>query len=229
MHVNVGEQMIWFTGVVEDVNDPLKVGRVRVRCHGWHTDDRRTLPTSDLPFAQIIQSPTSAAVGDIGHSPTGIVNGSWVVGFFLDGKQCQYPVVLGTLSGIPQHYSNTVIGFSDPQGVYPKRIHEPDVNRLARNDAKYVHPMIDKKEQRRVKGVQLALGGGTWDEPAVDRSKTTYPNNTVVETRCGHIVEYDDSVNGERIHQYHKAGTYTEIDSDGRRVTHVVNLSLIHI
>ena len=29
----------WFVGVVEDRNDPLKLGRVRVRCLGYHTSD----------------------------------------------------------------------------------------------------------------------------------------------------------------------------------------------
>ena len=37
---------IWFAGVVEDRSDPLKLGRVRVRCLGYHTDDRNVLPTS---------------------------------------------------------------------------------------------------------------------------------------------------------------------------------------
>ena len=42
---------IWFAGVVEDRQDPLKLGRVRVRCLGYHTDDRNVLPTEDLPWA----------------------------------------------------------------------------------------------------------------------------------------------------------------------------------
>ncbi len=29
-----------FIGVVEDVNDPLMSGRVKVRCIGWHPKDR---------------------------------------------------------------------------------------------------------------------------------------------------------------------------------------------
>ena len=43
---------IWFVGVVEDRNDPQKLGRVRVRCLGYHTADRIALPTSDLPLGQ---------------------------------------------------------------------------------------------------------------------------------------------------------------------------------
>ena len=30
---------VWFTGVVEDRNDPDALGRVRVRCLGYHTED----------------------------------------------------------------------------------------------------------------------------------------------------------------------------------------------
>jgi hypothetical protein len=36
---NLGEQFIWWYGVVEDRADPLELGRVRVRCYGWHTDN----------------------------------------------------------------------------------------------------------------------------------------------------------------------------------------------
>ena len=43
---------IWYTGVVEDRQDPQYLGRVRVRCIGIHTDDKIELPTADLPWAQ---------------------------------------------------------------------------------------------------------------------------------------------------------------------------------
>ena len=44
---------IWFIGVVEDRNDPLELGRVRVRCLGYHTDDLSAIPTSSLPWAHV--------------------------------------------------------------------------------------------------------------------------------------------------------------------------------
>ena len=37
------QPMIWFIGVVEDIFDPNKVGRVRVRCLGYHTEDKNAL------------------------------------------------------------------------------------------------------------------------------------------------------------------------------------------
>ena len=36
---------VWFVGVVEDRNDPDQLGRVRVRCLGFHTEDLGKLPT----------------------------------------------------------------------------------------------------------------------------------------------------------------------------------------
>ena len=44
----------WFIGVIEDRQDPLKMGRVRVRCVGWHADNRMQMPVDGLPWAQLM-------------------------------------------------------------------------------------------------------------------------------------------------------------------------------
>ena len=146
----LGNQFVWWFGVVEDRNDPLKVGRVRVRCYGWHSDDKNDMPTEHLPWAQVVNGITSASMGDIGHSPTGLVEGSWVIGFFLDGTLSQQPMVLGSISGIPQDYAEDLPwktkGFIDPNGIYPLRKNEPDVNSLSRNDD-YMTPGVDSHTQ----------------------------------------------------------------------------------
>ena len=49
----------WFYGVVEEINDPTKLGRVKVRIFGHHTDNLQELPTTGLPWAQTIQSTSS--------------------------------------------------------------------------------------------------------------------------------------------------------------------------
>ena len=50
-----------------------------------------------------------------------------------------------------------------------------------------------------------------------------YPYNKVIQTEGGHVVEVDDTPGHERIHIFHKAGTYTEINEDGRKVDKVNN------
>ncbi len=49
-----------------------------------------------------------------------------------------------------------------------------------------------------------------------------YPYNKVHQTESGHVFEIDDTPNFERIHQYHKTGTYSEIDQKGTRVNKIV-------
>lgn len=94
------EGFFWFFGVVEDNNDPLKLGRVKVRCFGLHNDDPNELRTEHLPWATVLQPTTSAAQNGYGMSPTGIRPNTRVFGFFADGAAAQYPLVLATLGGI---------------------------------------------------------------------------------------------------------------------------------
>lgn len=91
----------WWMGVVEDRDDPLKLGRVRVRILGYHLDNKQVLPTDDLPWAMPLQPITSAATSGVGSSPLGPVAGTWVMGFFVDGKDCQQPMIMGTIAGMP--------------------------------------------------------------------------------------------------------------------------------
>lgn len=91
---------VWWQGVVEDNNDPLRLGRVRVRVLGWHTDDKSEIPTDSLPWAAIMMPANSPSISGKGWSPTGLIHGTWVVGFFRDGLNAQEPIVLGTLGGI---------------------------------------------------------------------------------------------------------------------------------
>ena len=90
----------WFVGVVESRQDPKKLGRVRVRCLGYHTEDLTKLPTADLPWAHPMNPITSATVSGVGQTPLGTVEGTWVVGFFQDGADCQQPIIIGTLPGV---------------------------------------------------------------------------------------------------------------------------------
>ena len=216
----LGSNLLWFFGVVEDRNDPLKLGRVRVRCYYWHTDDKGKLPTDGLPWAQVVTPITNPAMGDVGQSPTGLVEGTWVFGFFMDGQLGQKPMVLGSIPGIPFERGEPNVGFNDPNGVYPQRVGEPDVNRLARNQTDYPQSLSSTKDSSRTTGVATA-SVNSWDEPT-SAYNAEYPKNHVYQSESGHIREIDDTPNNERIHEYHKSGTFFEIDKDGNKVTRVV-------
>ena len=89
----------FFVGVIEDVDDPLQAGHVRVRAFGYHTNDKTVLPTSDLPWTKPLQSTSSASVSGVGDSPVGAVTGSWAVCAWIDPDQ-QNSFCFGTFSGL---------------------------------------------------------------------------------------------------------------------------------
>ena len=136
---------VWFNGVVEDHSDPHKLGRVRVRCLGYHTHNKEELPTEDLPWSQVLLPVTSAGISGLGHSPSFLPKGTWVVGYFRDGAEAQEPIVFGVLPGnvteLPVKMENydenkewVEKGFYDPTGDLPHTI-EIDTNKLAYNSA----------------------------------------------------------------------------------------------
>ena len=239
----------WFVGVVEDRQDPQRLGRVRVRCLGYHTEIHEDLKTVDLPWAHPMNPITSATVSGLGQTPLGPVEGTWVVGFFQDAADAQQPIIMGTLPGV----ANTLPtkdgskGFQDRlNGNYPKYINETDVNRLAVNEKSTTtapgetstevnpHPTLTLRRADRdlavgvantdattvVDDVVAADDGKSWNEPEVPYN-AVYHHNHVYETEGGHIREYDDTIGSKRIHERHSSGTGYEIADDGTKVTRV--------
>lgn len=234
---------VWWTGVVEDRDDPLQLGRCKVRCMGWHDENVDKLPTNDLPWAQPLQPITSAALSGIGTSATGLVEGSWVVGFFMDGKEGQFPIIMGSLAGISGEGEVMGTGFRDPEALYPTEDFkgQPDTPTLARGEeTSKTAPTYANKLSGRLLGVKTAKGAdvgsiysrsipesGEWSEPEPRGNKlgvgsSEYPYNHVRKTESGHVFEVDDSLGSERIHTYHRSGTFEEIQPDGTKVTKIV-------
>ena len=222
---------LWFCGVVEDRQDPQKAGRVKVRALGHHTASLIELPTSDLPWAQLMLPSTSAGISGLGQSPTGLVEGTWVLGYFRDGIDRQEPIVLGTMPGVPAELAGAS-GFYDPNKIYPKYKDEPDVNRLAVNNEDKPHLANTLRTATRITGIAtadfdafvnpdesevIASDGDTFDQPAIPYA-AVYPSNQVYESESGHLMEYDDTSGAERIHQRHRTGTSYEIDASGNKV-----------
>ena len=223
---------LWFVGVVEDRMDPTYTGRLRVRALGHHTSNKVELPTSDLPWAQVVLPITSSGISGMGQTPLGLVEGSWVMGYFRDGERRQEPVILGSLPGRPSELGRTNKGFYDPNSrldengkpteisVYPKEIDEPDTNRLAVNNPNKEAFSLTARKASRITGIPTAdfntttaadgssiaaSDGTTFDQQAIPYN-AVYPYNHVYESESGHVKEYDDSFvldeNGVRTNHY---------------------------
>ena len=227
---------IWFNGVVEDRLDPQYTGRVRVRCIGYHTQDKIKLPTADLPWATVVLPTTAAGISGLGSSPSALVEGSWVFGYFRD-EDLQEPIVLGSMPGRPIELANTSKGFYDPNGIYPKYKDEVDTNRLAVNlkdeEGNEINPHLSLTLRRSTRETNIATAdfnpvtaadgsliagddGDVWSQPEIPYA-AVYPYNKVYETESGHIKEYDDTSGNERIHERHRTGTSYEIGPSGTR------------
>jgi len=252
-----------FIGVVEDRNDPEQLGRVKVRVYSIHTDDKSMIRTRDLPWAMVLQT-NNAAISGVGYSGTGLVEGTWVFGVFLDQEEYQNPLVLGSLHGRPNLGPDKKRGFNDPRGVYPKQdaethsLGESSVTRLARgNKQAETHAvMISKREGKELLGevptAKAPLVGSVvdkgvfallskkdnrkhWVEPhprvgekdlkdwfSSKKNYSTYPFCHVWYTESGHALEVDDTPGAERLHWYHRSGTFNEIQSDGDSIEKIV-------
>lgn len=119
--INNGGGFAWFTGVIEDIDDPMEMGRYRVRCYGYHNADKtpeKGIPTEDLPWAMTMLPVTSASMSGVGQSATGLLRGTWVIGFFRDGINAQDPVIMGSIPSITSAVDYQS-GFTDPTGRYP--------------------------------------------------------------------------------------------------------------
>lgn len=209
----------WFIGTVEDRKDPLKLGRVRVRCIGWHHDSKTHVPTNALPWAQ----PSYPANNE---NPYAVKEGDMVFGFFLDGEAAQEPIVLGILPSIPLRDANPQNGFNDPRTAaelakapirpedketpYPRKLDEPTTSRLARNDADFPPQQVTSKAAKKLGKV----------EPN-SYYEAEYPYNNVYESESGHALEFDDTRGKERIHLYHRNGSYMEWNAAGDRAERI--------
>ena len=94
------DDFVPFIAQVEDVDDPKRSNRVRVRCNGWHPKGKGSeeggVKTEDLPWA-ITGMPTTAAQQMRSGTKHGLLPGSWVWGYFLDGREAQKPIVVQSI------------------------------------------------------------------------------------------------------------------------------------
>ena len=196
----LGYNFIWFIGEVEDRNDPLKLGRVKVRCFGWHSTDKELQPTKNLPWASTIQPVTTPA-----NSASGLTKGVWVFGFFLDGDRAQKPMIMGHIPGYR---------FGSPG--------ESELSRAARNEADYLPPgdvlrdgtileevIVDPNEEQPddPKTGQV----NKWSEPARP-TDAVYPTATVNAHESG---TYTQIAGSGRYTIQTNNGSYIEIDAGG--------------
>lgn len=172
-----GDDVRWFIGTVVSIADPLQLGRIKVRVHGVYDD----IPDENLPYAQTVVPITEGGTNGLGNN-VGIQPNARVFGVFMDGKNSQSPLVLGSM---PKFENNSADFTSTSQLAV-------GTNTLTKT---------------------VSVTGAPSDPYAAE-----YPNNAVHATKSGHVIEIDDTPDGERIHIHHKSGSFIEFHPDGTLV-----------
>ena len=226
----LNSEFYWFTGVIEDIADPMELGRVRVRCIGYHGSSIAQTPTSSLPWAMVMMPVTSASMSGIGQSATGLLPGCWVIGFFRDGGSAQDPIVLGTIPSVSWGALASK-GFSDPTGEHPTHPGNPDIPIDATHSYTQSPAYAAKTALRRTKietavppsvatvlpdSTEYDYTRATWDNlDPKDVIGPIYPRNNAYRSQSGHLIEIDDTPMKERIGQMHMSGTFRDVVANG--------------
>jgi hypothetical protein len=118
-----------------------------------------------------------------------------------------------------------------PISRYPleNRLNEPSTSRLSRNE-KIEDTIIKTKNDNLDSGQSAGYDGGGLQDTTIQAKgfsepessyNAIYPYNHVYESESGHVIEVDDSPGAERLHWYHRSGTFKEIHPDGTQVNKV--------
>jgi hypothetical protein len=113
-------------------------------------------------------------------------------------------------------------GFADPNGKYPLKdfLGEQDTPRLSRSQ-RLSRTIIGEKEADMTTGIPIAGNNVMWDQPP-SAYGAKYPFNHVYSSESGHVLEFDDTPEAERINLHHTTGTFFEMYPDGSLVAKTV-------
>jgi hypothetical protein len=230
---------LWI-GVVEDRNDPERLGRLRVRVKQIHGANSAAIPTASLPWASRINLGGSLPSGVRWVPPLGTQVA--VMFFHADPR---YPFWLGTIEGygdVPATYSgrdpgpagnngvkyptfpgsnpskNTATAplvhtFETPRGhriVLDDNDQSPDV--VLESSQGQLLVMDDHPNRRRIE-IQTKSGCNV----LLDDGPTGYPRIEVTSPN-GARIQINDDPNQQRIHAQTKSGHFLDLNDTGKKV-----------
>jgi hypothetical protein len=165
----------WFQGEVVDIDDPMKMGRVKVKELIGHSLESN----ANLFWCHVLMPTTGANAKGIGTSAVGLSLESKVFGFRVDSK---LSYIIGSFPYAVDDSNHSVSSYARGNGPVKKD---------------YIEQFGEKPTEYAAK----------------------YPYNKTITTESGHVLELDDTPKAERIHVYHKSGSYIEIFPDGTIIT----------
>lgn len=207
------DNLQWFIGIVEDNQDPTNQGRVRVRCFGIHPSfSSELVPTEHLPWAV----PINGTYGKLSQIPR---KADWVFGFFIDGRDAQHPMLLGTIPG------QNLQQMSGSGEISESSYTAPSEESMQNYGHQPLHPSMSGEDKHSTAvplqnslsrdGVKIPQEDRGWDEPPVPLSGEPH-KSAVLSSRYGETyIEVNGSDNSEHIIISHESGSHILIDKSG--------------
>lgn len=250
-HFLGAQGFVWWTGIIENRIDPLKTGRAQIRIFGWNEPNKALQPTEQLIWAHPILPLNSESIklpvegkmvfgffmdGDSAQYPVMMGQIPGIPDTQPDKSQgFSDPRTDTQLTNSPRPPAQVDYSPTDGQGVkiteakaaagYPSVLNEPTTSRIARNE-NIDKTAIGRRQKTLVTKVPVASVDPSnpidvgWDEPKTTYN-TVYPHNQVTETESGHVIELDDTPGVERIHIFHRSGSFDEYAPDGSKISKV--------
>lgn len=197
------QNLIPFIGIVQSESDPSLLGRCKVRCFGIHPPaDDPSVPTDLLPWAIRLDG-TIGAVQSPDPRP-----GEMVFGFFLDGRDAQFPAIVGA---IPSHNIGLLSNaWADASSE--------TVNKSAALATNPNHTGVDLEGSAAVTAAaanladDLTSGSGDYE--------VSMPSPDVVSGKGAASLQSSDYQGsyvaaGENVSMFHSSGTVVQINNDG--------------
>ena len=203
--------LLWYVGVVEDRHDATNDGRIKVRAFGIHTEDKQAMPTSDLPWAIVLDGSYGAAM----KIPS---VGDWVFGFFMDGDDAQHPMVMGRVPGVnlqlpPESGAPNEANYVPAESI--QNYGKPPLHRhLGGEDAQVGQGPLQAAAVKN--GIESSTGE-TWSEPPIISPERNLDNTVYTSKNDNNYVVLSDSREGDGTYILisHASGSAVQIDSHG--------------
>ncbi len=196
-----------FKCVVEDNQDPLQLGRVKIRVLGIHSAKLKDVATEDLPWSDVLNPVTSAA--GIGTA-VDVVQGVWGYCIPINDAYTGF-LFIGTIAGsvetaVTIDDDGDAIGFQDKDKTYTEIANGKKTGQLAKENLRY-----GTGEDY----VEIDGSPAEFKEPKGTLKAAKYPSNNVYQDSLGNSIQVDGTEGNPRIEITHSTGSRITINTEG--------------
>ena len=188
-----GEKSYWgkYRGEIADRKDPKELGRVKIRCPEVTGEIISDWAPIETPFGGIHD------VGTIAIPPLGAT-----VFIMYEAGDVNRPLVTGTWWGEPDGFAETP---KHARGLDDET--DETKGKVLTSTIEFWDPEKELESEPRPDPLEV-------QEPP-SPAAGTYPDVIVFKSASGHMTEFDDTEGEERIHVFHRIGSYKEMRRDG--------------